>query len=89
MKVALYKLTDCCDLEMVGDESFGRSKTNIRVTDLVEVEFKRLPKKETVELELAALDIEERKIRNELQEQLNHVNNRRSKLLALTSEVQS
>lgn len=69
------------------DESMGY----VRLSEIVEVEFKRLPHRDTIERQLRQLDTKERELRNKFQQALDTINGNRQNLLALPnlSEAQS
>lgn len=56
----------------------------VRVSEYIDIDFPMLKPEETVARELAALDAEERELRDALARQLVRLNDRRSQLRALT-----
>lgn len=90
MKIALYKHIR---YGFVGPQVFDSDKylsdtqEYVRVSEWTDIEFSMLPPAETVELQLRAIDAQERALRLELGEKLADLDRRRGELRALTHDV--
>jgi hypothetical protein len=91
MKLALYKNTTYAHSSefpsTVSYDADGNEDPHgeyARVSAVVDVEFPALTEEASIKLQLDALDNTEQTIRNEFQQKLNAITNRRSELQALT-----
>jgi hypothetical protein len=89
MKIATYRrigIEQCQQYEVIFEmkDWMENSDNYVRITDYLEVEFKPLPASVLVGKQLAAIDQEEARIRNEFQSKLDELNNMRGELRALT-----
>jgi len=66
------------------EKYYSKMPDYVRVSEYIDIDFPILPAEETVALELAALDAEERELRDALARQLVRLNDRRAQLRALT-----
>lgn len=89
MKIALYKSPEPypCEIILVADEWQEKHSENVRVSEIVEVEFARLPPEVIVPAELRRLDAAEAELRNKFNEALSGLNTKRANLLALTHQA--
>jgi hypothetical protein len=85
MKVAIYR-TGASEYEAPGEAGEWRESDTyyVRVSEIVEVDFPRLPPEVTVQRELASIDSAEAELRNKFNEALSTLNTRRANLQALT-----
>lgn len=82
-KLALFRSpTDTVLMEYVGSEHMERTGL-VRISEYTEVTFSPLRDDEVVAKALAALDVTEKKIRNEFQAKLDNLVETRSRLLSL------
>lgn len=86
MKIALYKAYGSEQIYEASDPR-EESESYIRLTEIMEVEFPRLPPEITVPQELASIDSAEAELRNKFNEKLSELNIRRANLLALTHQA--
>lgn len=85
MKVALFKdITWAHSTPTTGGPFMESMKEYARVSEYVEVEFPPLAAEAVVKSQLDGLDRAEQELRNQFQQKLDAINNRRAELQALT-----
>ena len=85
MKVALYKSQYSMSPYKVSDW-IEEDLDYVRISEIVEVEFDRLPSEEIVPRQVKQLDNEIEKIRVEMWQKIGVLEEQKSKLLAITQE---
>lgn len=84
MKIALFRDPSLnTGIEFLGDQG-SEKYMGVRVSEYVEVTFQPLNDEAVATNFIAALDIQEQKIRNEFQQKLDNVAEMRRNLLAIT-----
>lgn len=83
MKIAQYIIPGCGENPYVREVDVGVIMDYVRVSEIVEVEFKELDLSETLPAEIAALDKKEQRLKEELAARLADINNARDKLKAI------
>jgi hypothetical protein len=87
MKVAMYRLSDGCELLLEADDYRERSENYIRTTEIAEVTLEPLAPEIVVPALIAQIDNAEAELRNRFNEKLSELNAARANLLALTHQV--
>ena len=83
MKIAKFKSTKF-GFEAVSEEGLDGNEEYVRVSEYIDVEFPPRQQAEVVAEQVAAIDIETEKLKDEFSARLNALGARKQELLALT-----
>lgn len=87
MKIARFEYSG--GIQTILDESMAKWSEVIRLSEWIDVEFVAIPDEKLIPEKLAQIDELEAKLRDEFQEQLNALTEKRANLLSLPNKVQS
>jgi hypothetical protein len=84
MKIAIYKAYGDENVYESDDWREDNNPSYVRLTEIVDVDFPRLPASVVVPAQIAQLDAAEAELRNKFNEKLSELLDKRRELLALT-----